>query len=461
MNYLSGAYLLPHPPIIVPEVGRGEERKIKNTSEAFRRIADEIKETKPETIIVITPHGTMFNEAIAVSFDQRISGDLSQFRAGNVVLEKEIDLELTEEICLQAERNNLPVIQVNARILRNYHRPFILDHGALVPLYFVEESYTDYKLVHITYGLLRDADLYRFGMLLSEGIGKLKRRTAIIASGDLSHRLTKDGPYPYSPQGRVFDQTLLELLQKGDTLGVFHLDKELIEEAGQCGYNSLLILLGALRGEFTGELLSYEGPFGVGYGVMKFHPQKPKRDYLSLLSKKEKKRGGDAFVRLARASIEHFFQHNHTLKVPKDLPEELLKKRAGVFVSLKKFGRLRGCIGTFLPTRSSVAEEIIHNALEAAFQDPRFNPLLAAELEDLEISVDVLSEPVPTTKEELNPKKYGIIVTQNYRRGLLLPDLEGVDTVAAQIDIACQKAGISPNSKFTIEKFTVERHREE
>jgi len=225
--------------------------------------------------------------------------------------------------------------------------------------------------------------------------------------------------------------------------------------------NSLQILLGVLRGEFTGELLSYEGPFGVGYGVMKFHAQKPKQDYLSLLKKKEKKHIGDAYARLARMSIEHFFRYNHSLKVPKDLPEEMLNQKAGVFVSLHKFGRLRGCIGTFLPTTNSVAAEIIRNALEAAFRDPRFNPLLKSELEDLEISVDILSEPVPAKPEELDPRKYGIIVSQNYRRGLLLPDLEGIDTVEAQIQIACQKAGIPYGSKINIEKFTVTRHGEE
>ena len=145
---------------------------------------------------------------------------------------------------------------------------------------------------------------------------------------------------------------------------------------------------------------------------------------------------------------------------PLDLPEEMLVNRNGVFVSLKKFGSLRGCIGTFLPVSSCVAEEIIRNAVHAATEDPRFNRVSEDELEDIDISVDILSEPVKATKEELNPKVYGVIVSKGNRRGLLLPDLEGVDTIDYQLQIACQKAGIDSNEDFEIEKFKVIRYKE-
>ncbi len=142
-----------------------------------------------------------------------------------------------------------------------------------------------------------------------------------------------------------------------------------------------------------------------------------------------------------------------------DLPEEMLTKRAGVFVSIKKHGELRGCIGTFLPTRKNIAEEIQRNAISAGCEDPRFYPVTAEELPELEYSVDVLTEPRPVySLDELDPKKYGILVQKGFRSGLLLPDLEGVDTVEQQLNIALAKAGISPNEKYQIKKFEVVRH---
>ncbi|MGC9048817.1 MAG: AmmeMemoRadiSam system protein A [Patescibacteria group bacterium] len=171
----------------------------------------------------------------------------------------------------------------------------------------------------------------------------------------------------------------------------------------------------------------------------------------------------DIFVNLAKKTIKIYLKENRLIEPPPDLPPEMFKNKAGVFVSLhKKNGELRGCIGTFLPTKENIAQEIIHNAISAAFHDPRFYPITKDELDDLEISVDVLSEPEPIDSiDKLNVKKYGIIVkTDDGRTGLLLPDIEDVETVDEQILIACQKAGINPaKEKFSIFRFTVERHK--
>ena len=147
------------------------------------------------------------------------------------------------------------------------------------------------------------------------------------------------------------------------------------------------------------------------------------------------------------------------MEVPEGLPEALTKTRAGAFVSIHKQGRLRGCIGTIAPTRSSLAEEIIHNAVSAATRDPRFDPIRPEELKWLEISVDVLGEPEPIDSvAELDVKRYGVIVTNGGRRGLLLPDLEGVDTPEQQVEIARRKAGIGPDEAVLLERFEVVRH---
>ena len=166
-----------------------------------------------------------------------------------------------------------------------------------------------------------------------------------------------------------------------------------------------------------------------------------------------------AYVKLARETIENYIKQRKIISPPPNLPEEMINQRAGVFVSLKKFGDLRGCIGTFMPTQENIAQEIIKNAISAAVDDPRFSPVNVSELEDLSISVDVLSAPEEVKDiSQLDPKKYGVIVSSGYKKGLLLPDLEGVDTVEYQIDIAKRKAGIYPDEKVKLYRFEVKRY---
>ncbi len=166
-------------------------------------------------------------------------------------------------------------------------------------------------------------------------------------------------------------------------------------------------------------------------------------------------------VRLAKRAIEEYVKHGRVIEPPP--PEEMtpeMKQEAGVFVSIKKNGQLRGCMGTFLPLCRNVAEEVIRNAITAATEDPRFPPITEDELDELEISVDVLSPPEPVSDlSQLDPKKYGVIVESGWRRGLLLPDLEGVDTVQQQLAIAMAKAGISPGEPVKIYRFTVNRYK--
>ena len=165
-----------------------------------------------------------------------------------------------------------------------------------------------------------------------------------------------------------------------------------------------------------------------------------------------------AYVRLARETIENYIKQGKIITLPLDLPKEMINQKAGAFVSLKKYGELRGCIGTFMPTQKNIAQEIIKNAVSAAVEDPRFSPVNVSELEDLSISVDVLSVPEEIKDiSQLDPKKYGVIVSSGYKKGLLLPDLEGVDTAEEQVDIAKRKAGIYPDEKVKLYRFEVKR----
>ncbi len=166
-----------------------------------------------------------------------------------------------------------------------------------------------------------------------------------------------------------------------------------------------------------------------------------------------------AYVRLARETIENYIKHEKIIAPPLNLPKEMINQKAGVFVSLKKFGNLRGCIGTFMPTQENIAQEIIKNAISAAIEDPRFSSVNATELEELTISVDILSAPEEVDDiSHLDPKKYGVIVSSGYKKGLLLPDLKGVDTAGEQVDIARRKAGIYSDEKVKLHRFEVKRY---
>ncbi len=206
---------------------------------------------------------------------------------------------------------------------------------------------------------------------------------------------------------------------------------------------------------------------GVGYGICTFVPGEKDdnrcflkayldgiRERLEMTRKK-----ADPYVDLAYRSLESYILKKKVLDIPDGLPEEMLRARAGAFVSIHKHGRLRGCIGTIGPTMENVALEIINNAISASTRDPRFAPIDASELEWLDINVDVLGEPeLIHSIDELDVKKYGVIVTSGRKRGLLLPDLDGVDTVEEQVAIAMQKGGIYEDEDFQLHRFEVIRH---
>ena len=164
-------------------------------------------------------------------------------------------------------------------------------------------------------------------------------------------------------------------------------------------------------------------------------------------------------VQLAKESLRYFLQHSQMLPQPASpLPADAAK-RAGAFVSLKKHGQLRGCIGTILPTQTDVAREIIRNAVSAATEDPRFDPVVASELDDLDVSVDILGNPERVdSMDKLDPQRYGVIVRHAGRSGVLLPDLEGIDSASEQVSIACRKAGIYPDQTVELYRFEVVRY---
>jgi len=459
---VTGAFIVPHPPIIFPEVGRGEEKKIQKTIDAYREVARRIAALKPETVVISSPHSVMYGDYFHISPGNGAKGDFRKFGAPEVSVSVDYDSEFVDTLHALAKAEGFPAGTMGEREPE-------LDHATLIPLRFIQEKYTDFKAVRIGLSGLGAVEHYELGKLVARAAGKLGRRVVYVASGDLSHKLKDDGPYGFSPDGPVFDSEVTEAMETGDFMRFLTFDEPFCESAAECGLRSFQMMAGALDGEaVSSELLSYEGPFGVGYGVASFRPIGDDSgrhfdvEYRSAEAQKlvETKAGEDPYVRLARYSLETFVKTGAAAQLPSGLPEDMLNRRAGVFVSLKEFGRLRGCIGTISPVTGSVAEEILRNAVSACSEDPRFDPVTKDELPELVYSVDVLGEPERiNSKAVLDPVKYGVIVSNGGRRGLLLPNLEGVETVDQQIDIARQKAGIGRGEPLELHRFEVVRHK--
>ncbi|MBM7871165.1 AmmeMemoRadiSam system protein A [Clostridium pascui] len=467
MGKILSHYIMPHPPIAVAEVGKGEEKKIQKTIDACIEISKDIEEKKPETIIIITPHGPLFRDAVAIMSSERIEGDFRNFNAPNVSFQLNIDGEISNNLLKNLAHEDIMAVGIDETNSRLYDIELELDHGVMVPLYFINKNYKNYKLVHITYGLLSSEELYKVGKIIKSTVESSSIDVVLIASGDLSHKLSEESPYGYAKEGPEFDDKITTLLESGDVKEIFNLNGNMCEVAGECGLRSFYILLGTLYDKkIQGKLLSYEGPFGIGYGVMKMETVGDEEtDILKELeTKKEEKlkkiRDRESeYVKLARKSIEGYIRNKKYIEIAEDLPEEMLKEKRGVFVSLKKNGDLRGCIGTTAPTTNNVAEEIIKNAVEAAVGDPRFAPVEEKELDEIIYSVDVLMPAEDTKREDLDPKKYGVIVTSGYKGALLLPDLEGIDTVEEQLDVVLRKAGINSGEQYSLQRFEVLRYR--
>ena len=459
---IVGAVMLPHPPIILPEVGRGEEKKISATDEAYRKAAAFVGNLAPETIVLISPHSVMYADYFHISPGERAKGDMGQFRAPQVKIRADYDSAFVSALSESAARAGFPAGTLGERTPE-------LDHGTMIPLYYVNKYCADFRLVRIGLSGLPLTDHYRLGQMIRQTADALNRRVAVIGSGDLSHKLREDGPYGLAKEGLQYEERIMDVMGRAAFDELFDFDEVFCEKAAECGHRSFCVMAGALDGmEVEAERLSHEGTFGVGYGICTYRVKgsSESRHLLDIWRERqkgileEKRRGEDEYVRLARTTVSTWVREGKRPELPEDLPEEMLHRRAGVFVSLHKDGRLRGCIGTIRAAKENIAEEIVENGISAAVKDPRFSPVRPEELEALEISVDVLGETEKIrSKDELDVKRYGVIVSKGFRRGLLLPNLDGVDTVEEQVAIALRKAGLSEREKhFEMERFEVIRH---
>ena len=463
---IVGAFVLPHPPLIIPAVGGGREAEIQDTIDACEEVGRRIGALGPDTLVISSPHATMYRDYFHISPGRIARGSFAAYGAPEASYEAVYDEELAQAWADECAEQGLSAGT-------DYERDARLDHGTMIALHFIMPHCEDCKVVRSGLSGLSPEEHYRVGEALQTAASKMGRRVVYVASGDLSHKLLASGPYGYAPEGPQFDERIARDFAVGDLVDVLATDPSLAERAAECGLRSFQMMTGALHcTSISSELLSHEGPFGVGYGVASFMPMGEEgaaedcdrlAAYLTIRSRdlNERKEREDAHVRLARLSLETYVREGRRIRPPEGLPSELTDVSGACFVSLKKGGQLRGCIGTILPTRRSLAEEICANAISAGTHDPRFSPVRASELPELVYDVDVLTKPEPIDSASLlDPSRYGVIVScADGRRGLLLPDLDGVDTVEEQLRIAAQKGRINLDfDDYSLERFEVVRH---
>ena len=314
------------------------------------------------------------------------------------------------------------------------------EHSLEVQLPFLQYFKPDIKIVPILLAYGTGESYKEIGKEIARAIRELKREVLIMASSDMTHYESQESARRKDNQAieAILELNEDELLKRVDELNI-----------SMCGYAPTVSLIAAARelGATGAELVKYQtsgdttGDYSAVVG------------YAGIIIT-----GMHSLVRLAKETVESCVKRGKSPPPGKLTPE--MRRRAGVFVSIHKLGALRGCIGTIEPQRENLAQEIITNAVSTATRDPRFPPIAPGELKDLDYSVDVLTEPESVKdKSRLDPKKYGAIVESGFKRGLLLPDLEGVDTVDFQLDVCRQKAGIAPDESVKLYRFEVRRYK--
>lgn len=441
--------IAPHPPIMVPEVGREAISEVLGSIEAMAEFTRRIIDNGAQTVVLISPHAPLERNSFVAYQSPTLYGSFANFRAPETVVEFELDRKLLNAIIKTAGEDGYSVSELDER--------YELDHGSAVPLYFLQRNGWRGRVVALGYSFLNNEDHLRFGGSIKRAIAELRVPTAFVASGDLSHRLKPEAPAGFNPIAKTFDEQVVAAIGDHAAQRIADIDPNLRRLAGECGYRSMLVALGVTTDSpEASEVLHYEAPFGVGYLVA----QLTNAQQTAGNSPREDKSAAD-LPSLAREAVETFVREGRQI-TPK-VTNDLLQARAACFVSLKtRSGDLRGCIGTIEPAKQNLAEELVANSISAATRDPRFAPVANHELRDLVYSVDVLEAPEPATFADLDPGTYGVIVEDELglARGLLLPAIEGVDTAQKQVDIAARKAGIPPGTPLKFQRFKVTRYRE-
>lgn len=431
-----------HAPIVVPGVGGARATECIATTRAMRRAARRLVEAQPDVIVVLSPHAPRARQHWQVADNTSLRGDFGAFGEPQLQVELPGAPEAAARLVESARECG-----VQARAWTSHE----LDHGALVPLYFVQDAgYRGRTLLLAFPGHACDEDEHRLGQLLAAVAAAAGERWCVLASGDLSHRLQVGAPAGYHPRAAEFDRAFVSALVRRDYRAACSPDRTLRALAAEDVVASVRVAAAATDYSAQGAaLLQYEAPFGVGYteAVLNDHSAPPPE-----------------LVSVARRALERQTGASDTdLDTTLDalsarLPPVWRSPRP-VFVTLRSnHGELRGCVGQLKPAYPSLVEEVAHCARSAASHDPRFDPVRSEELPGLKIEVSVLDEPEDVSSaDQLDPERYGVLVRSESRLGVLLPEVDGVETAEQQLAIARRKAGIAPDSEVHVQRFLVRK----
>jgi AmmeMemoRadiSam system protein A len=449
------AGLMPHAPILVPGVGRERLAEANATAGAMVTVAEHAVASRPDTVVLISPHSPRQPGAFGIWQTPRLRGSLASFGSPEDRVDLPLDQTFVERLIREAERRRLKTWG----IVRNP-----LDHGALVPLCYLVAARWNGPTVILSLNYPGEGGLEELGQAIVATAQALHRRIAIIASGDMSHRLTQSAPGGYHPDAHRFDEAFIARLRDGVFNRLQRIDPTLQEEAGEDVLDSTVVAVAAANYRTDGhKVLSYEGPFGVGYGVaILFEPATgatagaaAREVAPPVVSRYED------LPAVARRAVQEALAHG--LEAPPFQAAGILAERRAVFVTLRTAkGELRGCRGRLAPKDNDLVRETWETAAAAAFHDYRFPPLTAAELPDVTFSVTVLGELEPVVSHEnLDPALYGVVVAAvDGRKGVLLPGIAGIDSVKQQLAIARQKAGIDPEEWVKLQRFRAKSYQE-
>ena len=434
---------MPHAPILVPMVGGERSGEVEDTVAAMREAAARIVASSPDAVVLISPHSPRQQRAFGVWMHDRHVGSLGQFGAPKARFELPNDPEMIAYLETRAKEAGTALWAIEEDDL---------DHGAVVPLWFLCEAGWHGHTTILSLNYPGQGGCHELGRAIAQAAEECGRRVAVVASGDMSHRLQPGAPGGYHPEARRFDEAFIRLVEAGAAERLLSFDGSLQEIAGEDALDSTIVALGAAGDDMRGHrVLSYEGPFGVGYGVAILHES----------SEAGGAPAADAGVSLpvvARLSVETALGLRDGSCPQPDTSALCL--RAPVFVTIRyRDGRLRGCVGSITPRCENVIEETWHNARSAAFRDTRFKPVRAEELPGLVFEASVLHSFEDVSDEaELDPREHGVIVSTNDgRQGLLLPGVEGVETADEQIAIARHKGRIAPGEQARLLRFRADK----
>lgn len=442
------AVLMCHAPIVIPQIAGTRGKACATTTSSMRKAARALCAHEPDLVVLVSPHAPRQRTRWGLAYDPHIEGSFARFGHHGIALSFTGAPEAARAIAQAAAAEGLSTApSVTGQDL---------DHGALVPLYFLHEAGYAGRVLLVALPYPGTDTEPRFGAAVRAASEALGERWAVLASGDMSHRLTEDAPSGYDALGVEFDRAFVSHLTRGDLRSALAVPEELADRAAEDVLQSTAVAAGAVDFDSRGSrVFSYEGPFGVGYcEALLYSAQGAGRDESTELPSF----AGPprALADLALDAITHHLRGEPLpparLEPPWDAPR-------AVFVTLRSdTGELRGCIGRTAPVYPSLVEEIVDCAIAAATRDHRVPPISADELPTLRVEVSVLSTPEPVESESaLDPARYGVVLSQGTRRGVLLPAIDGVDSVDEQLRIALRKGGIDPRVPYRIERFRVDK----